>query len=194
MSSTSTFVENYQRIGNTVVSGSQLLSYLKGPDVRALEFSAQVNNNPIVSAAVGPTGTFLDASHLVQATVSSLLVSPAVVGSTGLLNLGPDTADNAKSYVDFFNLRSTNDTRVLRFVLASPTGNISLGNSSGTNSNVAVQLNGTSSSTQQLYIPGVLVGNPQSGSPGSERIVLVSSSNLNSGSQTVQFNLLASSQ
>ena len=90
----STFVENYQRMGNTVVSGSQLLSYLKGPDVRALEFSAQVNNNPIVSAAVGPTGTFLDASHLVQATVSSLLVSPATAGGTGFLNLGPDTSDN----------------------------------------------------------------------------------------------------
>ena len=190
----STFVENYQRMGNTVVSGSQLLSYLKGPDVRALEFSAQVNNNPIVSAAVGPTGTFLDASHLVQATVSSLLVSPATAGGTGFLNLGPDTSDNAKSYVDFFNLRSTNDTRVLRFVLSSPTGNISLGNSSGTHSNVDVQLNGTSSSTQQLYIPTALVGTAQSGCAGAQRTVLVSSSNLNSGSQTVQFNLLAGSQ
>jgi hypothetical protein len=189
----SSTVQNYRKIANTPVSGSHLLASLTGPDVQALEFNSKINMNPIVQIGAGPTGALLDSSQLVHATISALLVDTATQ-ATGILNLGPDTVGNAKRYVDFFNLKSTNDTRVLKFVLTNTTGNVFLQNSSATYDSVNVKINGASSAEKQLlFDASKTVGQASSGVAGAERIVLISASNLNSGSQAVSFNILTSS-
>lgn len=188
----------YTRVDNTVVSGSQLYSYLSGRDLRQLEFDAAVHSPPAIAPVTTP-GTSMTANQLIQASIATLPVVPASVSTASqIINLGTDSVSQAGAYVSLFNLASTNDIRVLRFVLGSAnlsgSATILLQNSSGTSSNVVVQLNGASGSNSQSMFTVTGVGQALSGVSGSERIVLLSATNLNSGSQAVVFNVLGNSQ
>lgn len=187
----------YTRVDNTVVSGSQLYSYLSGRDLRQLEFDAAVHSPPAIAPVTTP-GTSMTANQLIQASIATLPVVPASVSTASqIINLGTDSVSQAGAYVSLFNLASTNDIRVLRFVLGSAnlsgSATILLQNSSGTSSNVVVQLNGASGSNTQSLFTVNGVGTALSGVSGSERIVLLSATNLNSGSQAVVFNVLGNS-
>jgi hypothetical protein len=186
----------YRRVENTTVSGSALHSSLSGENMRLLQFDAALKQ-PAAVNVVGTTVS-LGPNQLIQASISSLnLLGSTAAGNDGIVSLGADTASNAASYINFFNITSTTDVRMLRFVSSntlSATTEITLANSSGTSANVKVLLNGAAASaTQNLFVGANAVGTALSGVAGAERIVLVSASNLTAGSQVVNFNVLGNS-
>ena len=182
----------YRRVENTTVSGSALHSALSGENMRLLQFDAALKQPAVVD--VSSAAVSLGPNHWIQASISSLPILCTVDGS---INLGVDTASNAASYVSLFNLQSTSDVRVLRIVTTATQGagiEASLANSSGTSANVKVLLNGAGAAATQILFDGDnAIGTAQSGVAGSERIVLVSASNLTAGSQVVNFNVLGNS-
>lgn len=187
----------YTRISNTDVSGNELQSYLTGPNVRLLEFDAACSQPPIAVPLAG-TGLTLSVDEYIQAATASLVLDNATANANCFINLGSDTASQAAAYIALFNLRSTNDTRVLRFVQSSPPAGsktCALRNLSATDSNINVAVDGSASSSGDLFIQASTVGSSVSGNlAGFERIVLLSASNLNSGSEVVTFNILSGSK
>lgn len=182
----------YTRVENTTVSGSALQSALSGDNMRLLQFDAALKQPAVVN--VSGASVSLDPNAWIQASISSL---PILCTADGSINLGVDTASNAASYVALFNLSSTSDVRVLRFVTTATQGagiEASLSNSSGTHVNINVLLNGASAAATQILFDGDnAIGTALSGVAGTERIVLVSASNLTAGSQVVSFNVLGNS-
>jgi len=186
---------NYNRVENTVVNGSQLQSSLTGENIRVLEFDAALKMPPVKNISGGQSVS-LSSNEWVQATIDALVVS--LTGSSGAassLYLGTDSASQAASYINFFDINSTNETRLLKFVIQNmPTGGVLSLGSNSTSSNVVVQLNsGNSGTTQELFNQAAAVGSDSCGAVGSMRLVLVSSSNLTSGSQNITFNVLGGS-
>ena len=174
----------FSRIRNTVVSGNELRSYLTGADIRDLEFEAATRSAPAVTV---PGAAALTADQWVQAAVSSLVVS---AGSSSYISLGADVNSQALAYIDLFNLKSTNDVRILNFVggnLAA-SANVALANTAGT-TNTFVSV---SAGTTALAGSTSLLN--RSGSGVLSRVVLVSATNLSAGSQAVNFNVVPAGQ
>lgn len=172
----------YTRVFDTVVSGNSLLSNLSGEDVKALEFKGAQNNClPLALAA----STQINVDQLVQ----SALPGGLVIKSSGAFSvlLGTDSATQAAAYVSLFNLRSTNDVRVLTFVNGGTILNGGVSNTisleSAGKTNVQVKLsNGAVATTAIMFTTG-----KASGGTGFEREVFLSATTLTSGSEVVQF-------
>lgn len=199
----------YRRIDNTVVSGSQLMSYLSGGDVRDLEFEAATSGpdaviTPITagSTLTSATGPSMTPQQLIQATILSAPVvysTPSVTGATGFISLGPDTAAQALTWISLLNLTSSQDRRFLRFTQAQPlnwANTIAIGNSSNTATYIVPRNSFTGSPTQTgstvLFSEANAVGTLLSGRDGSERIVMVSPTG--SPPSIVYFDVLGASQ
>ena len=188
----------YRRVENTTVSGSALQSALTGENMRLLQFDAALKQPSAVNV-VGTTAT-LHPNEWIQASISSLnLQGSTAAANDGIVSLGTDSASQAAAYIAMFDIRTTSDVRMLRFVSSntlSATTEIALANSSSpaTSSFVKVLLNGAAAAaTQNLFVGANAIGTAQSGVAGSERIVLLSAYNLTSGSQVVNFNVLGNS-
>jgi hypothetical protein len=198
----------YTRVNNTVVSGSELLSYLKGSDVRMLEFdSATHSSPPLATQATGFTQ--ITVPQLIDASISSLPIEPHAT-LTGYIYLGLDTQSQAAAYCSLFNLASTNDTRTLRFYVENPTNVFSstyLTTNSSTSAYVKVicstgvtaTSSATTSNVAPMFLSNLAFVNPTgnlnwcSAAAGSERIVSLYATNVNSGAQVVVFNILGGS-
>jgi len=200
----------FTRVDNTVVSGSQLLSYLSGDDVRDLEFEAMVHTPVAVNPVLGPSTltsaavSTLTPQQVIQASIQTLpvkwpTVSPAVTGATGYISLGPDTASQALAWINVFNLTSSNDRRVLRFVNVGDLGyynQVLLGNSSNTATYVVPRAPTggiTTVGASCLFTATGAVGAAFSGQVGSERMVVVSATG-STTLTTVYFDVLGNSQ
>jgi len=177
----------FNRVFDTVVSGNSLLSTLTADDIMALEFKAAVSN-PIPFALSADTQ--INADQLIQAALPGGLAVTAS-GAFSIL-LGSDAASQAAAYISLFNLRSTNDVRVLKFVNA---GTIAAGAALG--ANVDLESPGTSNVTIQLAAAAaaktavMFTTGKASGNLGFERVVLVSATTLTSGSEVVLFRVTA---
>lgn len=179
---------------NTALSSSALNASLTGNDIRALEFEGAMKHLPAV--ALGATGVF-SADHLIEASISTLMLEKDVTASPAVVLLGPDTAANASLYQNFFNLRSTSEQRLLRMGLASvPDNLIILANSStGPQTNDHIILNNvglTGPAAQQILFDNAAgSGTGCAGNAaGLERLVLVQALNVDPGSEQVEFNIL----
>lgn len=183
----------YKRIENTVVSGSELQSDLTAEDIRQLNFTAALANPYPVVCAAGVQ--VLKPENWIEMAIGSQAVNSAVSGD---IMVGPDTNSQALQYVNLFNLRTTTDVRVLRMFesAGSPLfASLVASTSSAPTTFVKVANNGTANTTgaQVLFVQatgGSIAITGAVGLPGSERIVLVSASNLSAGSQSVTFNIL----
>jgi hypothetical protein len=185
----------YNRVYNTVLSGNEAQSSLSGNDVRMLEFDAALKRRPAVVLAAG--NNELSVEDWMQASIDTLLLNPAVAGE---VSLGTDSATQAAAYVSLFDLRSTNEQRLLRMaisVVPPAAGVVELKNNSAgpTSAHVQVQLDGgAAAATQTLFDQAIAPGGVSAGDQaGLERLVVVSASNLNSGAEVVQFNVLSGS-
>jgi len=182
----------FNRVFDTVVSGNALLSSLSGDDVRALEFEAAVSNVPPLDLAAALASNTISVDELIQAALPSGLVVTSLDTGAYNINLGSDTSLNAARYVSLFNLRSTNDVRVLRFVnggvtstYAALSNTLSITNATGGTSKVQVELVGAgAAATAAVFTTAVA-----SGSPGFIRDVFVSATSLTSGAEVVIFNV-----
>jgi len=197
----------YNRVYNTVLSGNEAQSSLSGDDLRMLEFDAALKRRQSVVLAVSP-GTTLSVEQWMQASIDSLLVSGSAGGAADvMINLGTNSATQAAAYVALFDLRSTNQERLLRLSLLQPSGaghKLLLQNSTGGSNRVGVSVNnGAVGASQTLFdadiAPGpTAVGPPATGPlagnlAGLERVVVVSATNLVSGSEAVKFQILSGS-
>lgn len=185
----------YNRVYNTVLSGNEAQSSLSGNDVRMLEFDAALKRRPAVVLAAGNNA--LSVEDWMQASIDTLLLNPTVLGD---VSLGTDSATQAAAYVSLFDLRSTNEQRLVRMAIsAAPAGagDVNLLNTSGgTSAHVQVSVNGgAAANTKILFDGGVAAGAAglAGNLAGLERLVVVSASNLNSGAEVVQFNVLSGS-
>jgi hypothetical protein len=179
-------VNNFSKVANTVVSAQQILNALSNESRATLNFMGRTASAvPIDNTAATVA---LTSDNLIQAAVSTLPVSSTV--STELL-LGPDASSQAQAYINLFNIRSTNEVRVLRLTANAlgAAATVKLRNNNSTLNKVIVALDGTAGANALLFDQAVAVGTASAGKVGSERIVLFSASNLNSGSQTVTFNV-----
>lgn len=196
----------FTNVVNTAISGSSLYSNLSGNDVRLLQYDAATQIPPglNVTMLATPVVNTLDVDQIVQATIRSLGVDPtnAAAGNTGsFITLGPDAVSQSAAYVALFNLQSTNDVRSMVFQITSrfgnSTGTVQLANNSLGGAATYVQIlrdGATGSSTQTLFNAANGAGSPFAGNwAGLRRTVLVSASNLNSGAEVVQFNILSGS-
>jgi hypothetical protein len=186
----------FTRIDNTMISGSQLLSYLSKDDMRALEFSASIASPPVIVTSATP-GTAITAQQLIQAVISTQGINCSV--SSGFINLGTCSQSQAAAYVSLFNLRSTNDVRTMKFYNSTSVNSLTSLYVSGSGSDVLFrQSNNTASEGLTSTLFGAsgtaTVGTALSGVVGSERIVEVFATDLSSGSQNVVFNILTNSQ
>ena len=183
----------YNRVYNTVLSGNEAQSSLSGNDVRMLEFDAALKRRPAVVLAAG--NNTLSVEDWMQSSIDCLVLDPTIAGE---VSLGDDSATQAAAYVQLFDLRSTNDQRLVRMSIQKAVvaaGTVELKNSSLTSVNVQVLLDGAAAATtQNLFVQANAVTAACSGArAGVERIILVSASNLNSGSEVVQFSVLSGS-
>jgi hypothetical protein len=143
-----------------------------------------------------------------QASIDSLLVSGSAGGAADvMINLGTNSATQAAAYVALFDLRSTNQERLLRLSLLQPcaaTFKLLLQNSTGGSNRVGVSVdNGAVGASQTLFDADIGAGPTDAGPPvtgplagnlaGLERIVVVSATNLASGSEAVKFRILSGS-
>lgn len=197
----------FKRVYDTDNSGLALRAALTGDDVRVLENAAALANPPVF--LVG-TDTSLSAQQWIQAITRS---QPIDAGVTGSISLGPDATSQAASYINLFQLKSTNDTRIVRFFLsdqaaAASATNVNLRNTSGTANSVIIALdaaaNGVANASSQVLFAGLNGPSVISGTgtasyitagreAGSERIVTVYANNLTIGSESVTFNILGAS-
>jgi hypothetical protein len=183
----------YRRVENTTVSGSALYSALSGDNMRLLQFDAALKQPSVVN--VSGTTVSLTPNQLIQASISSL---PILCTTTdGTISVGTDSASQAAAYIAMFDIKTTSDVRLLRFVTTADQGvgiEASLANSSGTSSRVGISHNGGAAANTKILFDGDnTVGAALSGVAGSERIVLLTASSLTSGSQVVNFNILTQS-
>lgn len=179
---------NFVRVVDTTVSGSSLFSNVDGDDWRTIEFGAAMHSPPAVvmeESDVGPpiVGNTLTAEEWMQAAISTLPLDASGLTVRGDIVLGEDTAEQASAYINFFNLRSLDDVRILRMHLATPIApqaSILMSNSSGATF-AHVQVNGSAPA-------GVLFQSNLEA--GIEYIIHVNALNLTLGSEVVNFSLL----
>ena len=181
----------YNRVYNTVLSGNEAQSSLSGNDVRMLEFDAALKRRPAVSLASGDSS--LSVEDWMQASIDTLLIANTAANN---ITLGPDAASQAAAYVQLFDLRSTTQQRVLRMANTA-VYDVSLKNTSSGPSSTFVKVQqdgGTAANTQTLYVASAAPGTACAGNKaGLERIVVVSATDLSSGAEVVQFNILTGS-
>jgi hypothetical protein len=190
----------YTRIDNTMISGSQLLSYLSKDDVRMLEFNASIASPPLIITTGATSSTVnITAQQLIQATIGTMGVNCST--GPGIIYLGTDSQSQASTYVNLFNLRSTNDVRTLKFYAstANASGNTNLAvSSTASATNVIIRQDGNTSSqgySMALFFSTAssASGTQLTGSIGTQRIVEVSATDVSSGSENVVFNILTNS-
>lgn len=183
----------YTKVDNTLVSGSSLMSNLKPDDVRAMQFSAAVNNTTPAVMAAGLVYT-LSVQELMKALTSRLLVNTQAVTATNpTLSLGADSADNAATFVSLFNLDDATALgavakRVLSFEVDfanSPAQAVALANTSGTSTYVQIKSGGGSSAATQALFASAAAG-------GRVQRVEVYATSLTAGAEVVVFNRVAS--
>lgn len=192
----------YTRISNTVVSGSNLLADLDfdANALRALESKGCLSiGAPKVLAGGSVAGNALSANQWVDAMNYGQGLAPP--GEVSSIQLGSDMASIAKQYQNLFNITSTNQVRIAKFVLSSATTSyttISLANASGTSTYVQVKVDDGTSTTaassktlfnQSSAFPLTTVGTRA----GAVRDVAISSGSLTSGSETIIFTVLGGS-
>lgn len=182
----------FSRIRNTVVSGNELRSYLTGADIRDLEFEAATRSAPALnvttSNSTAALGATLTADQWVQAAISSLVVNPSSTANSLYINVGASVNSQALAYIDLFNLKSTNDVRILNFVPSYPSisgADVNLATGDGGATFVTV-----SSSALGAGIAASPLLDNKLGSCMLPRVVLVSATNLTAGSQSVNFNIV----
>lgn len=187
---------NDTRVVNTVVSGSALESHLTGHEIRLLEFDAANRRVPAKVLASG-TNNSLTVTEWMQSAVDTLLLDgAAMTGGTGTINLGPDAGSQAAAYVALFNFQSTSDERLLRFATnKTPIANIAMGNSTGTTVRVrtAACVGGEVTSNVNLFSTtsaSLSPTGPYNYGCGAERLVVVTASNIDQGSEAVTFSVL----
>lgn len=189
----------YKRVFDTEIQGSALISALSGNDVKALEFSAYTTGGDMV--ILGNTGYNLTADDLLQASIDQLIIAnstsaaAAALTSNCPLYLGTDSQSQAAAYVSFFNLTSTNQSRLLKFQLGATITSsfaVQLLTSGGSGNNVLVQWNGVTTNPTPLYYGGFSEGNScsRTSAAGTIRYVNVFATDLVSGGQNVVFNVL----
>jgi hypothetical protein len=183
------------RVVNTVVSGSSLESHLTGHEIRLLEFDAANRRVPAKVLASGNNS--LTVTEWMQSAVDTLLLDGAgMTGGTGTINLGPDAGSQAAAYVALFNFQSTSDERLLRFATnKTPVANIAMGNSNGTTVRVrtAACVGGTPANSTNLFstsAASLSPTGPYNYGCGAERLVVVTASNIDKGSEAVTFSVL----
>jgi hypothetical protein len=200
----------FRRQFNTQVSADTLIGTLnlEPKQVSGIELLAAISSPPAL-AIVANTYVNLSNQQLVQAAIATQLIDPSAATGPSALNFGPDASTQASQYIQLFNLRSTNDVRVLRFASTS-TGfaNTILSNTSATGASagtyVKILLDGAAATnaTGILFGGGPIISTLSTtlnkftvpfGGPGTERVVLVSASTLTSGSEVVNFNILSAS-
>jgi len=183
----------FNRVVNTVVSGTSTLSGLTGNDVRNLEFEAALRQKPAVTMA---TTTVLTVEQWMQSAIGCMGLNASA--AAGTINLGADVASQAAAYVSLFDFKSTNEERLLRFYLADNGNNVTMSNSSGATSNfvkVAVENAGSATYIQTLFANASPIASVLAGSnAGIERLVVLKPSNLAVGSEAVTFLILPLSQ
>jgi hypothetical protein len=181
-------VNNFTKVSNTLVSAQQILNNLTNPNCRDLVAGGQ-NGVRMSQILVNGASTGLPVNVLRQALLTSQLINTNNIATT--LYLGPDATSQAQAYIDLFNIRSTNEVRVLRFHTIGAAKDITLANNNSTKLFVKVSNDGTAVNTANLYLAANAIPAATASGVGAERIVLFSASNLNSGSQSVLFNVLS---
>jgi len=176
----------YNRMDNTVISGNQLVSYLTGEDVRDLEFEAAIKSPPTLLPTIGPStltsaaSALMTPQQLIQATVRQqgvVWANTAITGGTGYINLGPDTASQALTYINLLNLTDASQKRTLRFALTEPlqwANTILIGNSSNTATYIVPRNSYTGTATNTgstILFQEATASGPLSGRDGNERLV-----------------------
>lgn len=183
---------NYTRMENTIVSGSSLLSNLmQGYDYMDLQFQASLNRNPIIDLTA--TNKLLTAADCVQAVVSTQLVN-ASSGPVHYLYTGTDSASQAASYINLFDLASGLGSKVLlHFQLATNESNdiVYFGATGSTNTNCYTLLSGTSTGPTNIMFAGPSsTGAANVGTAGAIATVECYALNVTEGSEVVIFNIL----
>jgi len=179
----------FNRVLDTVVSGTALLSTLSGEDTRALEFAAAVRNPLPLALSATTAGNYPSVDQLVQATIDGLVVTSSDAAAYAIL-LGTDSSTQAAAYIALFDLKSTNDVRVLKFINGGITGtagtltkNITLANASGGTSKVLCRLADGAAGSPVVFT----AANTVSSISGLQRDVFVSATSFTSGSEIVRF-------
>jgi hypothetical protein len=151
--------------------------YFTPSSFRAIQFESFLSSPPnkIIEGI-----TTLSSDEWIQASIDALVVS--VTGITGYINLGDDTVESALNYINFFQINSTNESRLLKFVVVSPLGDssINLGLTAQTSDHINVCVNNTEPSSSSILFTGSDV----------IKHVIVSATNLEKGSEQVRFNIL----
>ena len=155
--------------------------YFTPSSFRAIQFESFLSSPP--NKIIGGSTT-LSADEWIQASIDALVVS--VTGSSGYagyINLGDDTVESALNYINFFQINSTDESRLLKFVVASPlvssSINLGLTEQNSNHINVCVNNTGPGSSSSILFTDSDVV-----------KHVIVSATNLEKGSEQVRFNIL----
>jgi hypothetical protein len=186
----------FYRTFNTNVSGTVLTSALSGNDVKLLEFAAALKQKPPITLTNAADNT-LDVEEWMQSAIGSL----SLRAPTGpcYIKLGDDTAEQAANYISLFDLKTTSDERLLRFVLADVGGsgcsvilaNSSTGPQSNTYVEVSVQDIGSAAAEKKLFDAATGISFPLAGNvAGLERLVLVKATDVTVGAEAVEFNIL----
>lgn len=176
----------YSQVYDTVVSGSALISDLSPAETRSIALKGINAFTPLPDIS-GAT-VALTSDYILQAALRTQ--GFRVASGVGTINVGSDLPSVAAGYISLFNLRSTNDVRVLRFTHQSGANNTALASVSGTHVYVNVALTGgADAASVPLFINGNIVGVTQSNDNGNERIVHVSAVDLTSGAQVVRFTI-----
>lgn len=185
----------YSQTFDTTVSGSAIrnaLAELDGTAARGVAALTPLNHLPVFDLGTGgdidlvaaaPRGGF---AALQEALIGEFLVDCSSLSGTANLTLGPDAASNASRYIQFFNLNSTNDIRLLKFQVArldAAAQQVNLGNTSGTTNNVAFTVDGATTGATGALIAA-------SSTAGTQVKVEVVAENLTAGSEVVRFNVL----
>jgi hypothetical protein len=142
---------NGLKIYNTTISGQALIASLTGKDILELQYDGAINGIDPIRAPASVTANDPSINWLIQGVITPVPFKHGNRGdpdSTGYVSLGSDTATVAKSYLELFNLTSSNQSRVVRVVACDNSeGIVSLTNESGTTNYVRI-----------TDIDGVLVG------------------------------------
>lgn len=183
----------YTHIRNTAVSGSQLLSSLADSDLKSLKLTEKLATNYplVITANYALDG---DSDALIQATAGVQDIDgTALGGSNRNLQLGPDVASTARMYMEFFNITSTTQKRYMHFRACtanfSGVNTVRLANDDGdAGSNITLSLDNTSTATPNMFD---LVTGAGAVVCGQECCVEVTATNITSGSEVVNFNVLS---
>lgn len=183
---------NYTRMENTIVSGSSLLSNLmQGYDYMDLQFQASLNRNPIIDLTT--SNRLLTTADCVQAVVSTQLVDATAVATDCYLYTGTDSASQAASYINLFDLASGIGSKVLlhfQITGAEAAEAVYLGATGSTNTNCYTLLSGGVEAAPRNIMFSGPGGVANVGTAGAIATVECYALNVTEGSEVVVFNIL----